>query len=203
MIVFHFPTDDAIAAKALMDGKLIAFPTETVFGIGCRYDSKAAFDDLIRVKRRPATKPFTMMLGDPASIAEYAEVNARQQRIIDAFMPGEITVILKKKPIVPDYVTLNGPTIGIRIPAHQGLLGLLKACPEPLLVPSCNRSGETPCSDVDQIQSIFHDDLYGVFDGKKGDSVPSTVVLLTGDEPKILRQGKITADAILSVWNRK
>lgn len=184
----------------LADG-IVAFPTETVFGMGVRFDHKASFDKLIKVKRRPEGKPFSMMLSDPKKIGEYACVTKRQQAVIDAFMPGEITVILKKKPIIPDYVTLNGPTIGIRIPAYPKLLKMLSYINIPLLVPSCNRSGEKPCADADQVQAIFQGEIQGVVKDKVGDSVPSTVVLLTSQEPKVLRQGKISAAEIMKVWN--
>lgn len=196
-----FSFDSAEAAKILRDGGLVAFPTETVFGIGCRFDNKASFDRLIKVKRRPATKPFTMMLWSKDEIDKYAYATPRQQKIIAAFLPGEITVILKKKDTVPGYVTLNGPTLGIRVPAHAKLQALLAKTGIPLLVPSANRSGEKPCSSAGEIQKVFGDDLDGVIDDKAGGGVPSTVVLLTGDEPKILRQGNVSAEAINKVWN--
>lgn len=196
---YSFASDDA--AAILRKGGLVAFPTETVFGIGCRYDSKASFDRLIKVKRRPATKPFTMMLWAPAEIAKYAYVTERQQRVIDAFMPGEITVILKKKENVPAYVTLNGPTIGFRVPAHEKLLPFLAKVGVPLLVPSANRSGDKPAASAQEVREAFGDDLDGVIDDKTGDSVPSTVVLLTGDKPVVLRQGKVTEAELDKVWN--
>ena len=180
--------DIPAAAAILKRGGLVAFPTETVYGLGCRFDDCLVYDRLVSVKRRPADKPFTMMLADPSRIGEYALVDARQQRLIARFMPGEVTFILKRRNTIPDRVALGGPTIGIRVPAHPDLLELLRAVDVPLLVPSCNRSGEPPAPDAD---------------APLGDSIPSTVVLLTGAEPKILRQGKVAAEAIMREWNRE
>ena len=195
--------DIPAAAAILKRGGLVAFPTETVYGLGCRFDDCLAYDRLVSVKRRPADKPFTMMLADPSRIGEYALVDARQQRLIARFMPGEVTFILKRRNTIPDRVALGGPTIGIRVPAHPDLLERLRAGDVPLLVPSCNRSGEPPAPDADAIERIFHDEIDAVIDGPLGDSIPSTVVLLTGAEPKILRQGKVAAEAIMREWNRE
>lgn len=191
------------AAEILREGGLVAFPTETVFGIGCRFDSREAFDRLVSVKRRPATKPFTMMLSDSSLISEYAYVTPRQQKLIDEFMPGEVTFIFKRKKSIPDFVTLGGDTIGIRVPAHRGLLNLLSQVGVPLLVPSANRSGEAPCADSDEVKRIFKDELDGVIEGRAEGSIPSTVVLLTGEEPVVLRQGKVSSESIIEAWNRR
>lgn len=198
----RFTFDDCQkAAFILQEGGIVAFPTETVYGLACRFDSKTAFERLNAVKKRPADKPYTMMLADPNRISEYAHVSKKQQKLISAFMPGEVTFIFKKKASVPDFVTLEGETIGVRVPGHEQLRQFLAKVGVPLLVPSANKSGEAPCKNYAEIERIFGDAIDGAIDGEVGDGVPSTVVLLTGDEPKVLRQGKVTAGQILSVWN--
>lgn len=197
----QFTFDDVEeVAEILTGGGLVAFPTETVYGIGCRFDRKESFDRLVKVKRRPADKPFTMMLGEVAKIGEYAYVTPKQQKLIEKFMPGEVTFIFKRKDTVPDFAALNGPTIGIRIPAHPGLLKLLRTVDIPLLVPSANRSGEKPCSSAEEVNRVFGDELDGVIAAPTGDAIPSTVVLLTGADPVVLRAGKVTREEIEKVW---
>lgn len=194
MNIYRF--EDELPKKLLRDGGIIAFPTETVFGLGVRFDKKGSFERLIKVKERPETKPFTMMLGRKEQIFDLAYVDDRQRKVIERLLPGELTIILKKKSCIPDYVTLGGDTIGLRVPGHERLRSFLDEVGVPLLVPSANKSGEPPTKSVDEIIEVFKDEIDCVIDGTTGDSIPSTVVSLVGDKPVILRQGKITKQEI-------
>ena len=168
--------EDEQPKKILVDGGIIAFPTETVFGLGVRFDRKDSFDRLIKVKERPSTKPFTMMVGDVSWIYKYSFADERQKRVIDSLLPGELTVILKKRPEIPPYVTLGGDTLGFRVPGYDS---------------------------VEEIENVFGDEIDGVINGTTGDSIPSTVVLLTGEKPVVLRQGKITIEQINKAFYNK
>ena len=183
--------------KALENHGVIAFPTETVMGLGVFYDDFEAYNKLNKVKNRPEDKPYTMMLGDTKNIAKYAYVDDRANKIIDAFMPGSITVLLKAKANVPGYVTHNTGIIGIRVPSLEDIQDMLNKVGKPLLVPSANKSGEKPAFNSEEVKNIFKDELDYIVDGKCIGGVPSTLVDLTNDNIKILREGPISLDMIL------
>ena len=138
------PNEFELAKKALEESKVIAFPTETVMGLGVFYDDYRAYQLLNKIKGRPEDKPYTLMLEDKSEISKYAYVSSRDQKIIDAFMPGAITVLLKSKDNVPSYVTHGTGIIGIRVPDLELVQELIRYCKKPLLVPSANKSGENP-----------------------------------------------------------
>ena len=187
------------AKKCLDDSKVIAFPTETVMGLGVYYNDRAAYGLLNIVKRRPEDKPYTLMLGDVTGINEYAYVDERACKVIKTFMPGEITLLLKAKDIVPSYVTHNTGIIGIRVPNLNELCDFLNYIKTPLLVPSANRSGEKPAMSSKEVNEIFKDEVGYVFEGFAKGGVPSTLVDLTGKEVKIYREGNIKIKDILDV----
>ena len=180
-----------IAKNALDKSQVISFPTETVMGLGVYYDDFNAYNLLNKIKRRPEDKPYTLMLGDVKEISKYAYIDERAQKVINAFMPGEITVLLKSKDTVPPYVTHNTGVIGIRVPNLPDLLNFLRFIEKPLLVPSANRSGEKPAMSSKEVIDIFGEELGYVFDGDAKGGVPSTLVDLTGKDIKIYREGNI------------
>ena len=184
--------------QALENHGVIAFPTETVMGLGVFYDDFEAYNKLNKVKNRPEDKPYTMMLGDTKNIAKYAYVDDRANKIIDAFMPGSITVLLKAKANVPGYVTHNTGIIGIRVPSLEDIQDMLNKVGKPLLVPSANKSGEKPAFNSEEVKNIFKDELDYIVEGKCIGGVPSTLVDLTNDNIKILREGPISLDMILN-----
>ena len=120
------------ALKALNDHKVIAFPTETVFGLGVFYDDFEAYNLLNTIKHRKEDKPYTMMLGDVNDIQKYAELDKKYLPIINKYMPGSLTILVKAKENVPNYVTHNTKIIGIRIPSNKEALNLLKFLKKPL-----------------------------------------------------------------------
>ena len=180
-----------IAKNALDKSQVISFPTETVMGLGVYYDDFNAYNLLNKIKRRPEDKPYTLMLGDVKEISKYAFIDDCAQKVINAFMPGEITVLLKSKDTVPPYVTHNTGVIGIRVPNLPDLLDFLRFIEKPLLVPSANRSGEKPAMSSKEVIEVFKDELGYVFDGDAKGGVPSTLVDLTGKDIKIYREGNI------------
>ena len=113
------------AAKILVSGGLIAFPTETVFGLGVVFDNCISYKRLIEVKRRPPDKPFTLMCFDVNEIEHYAEVNEIAKALINAYMPGQFTIILKAKEGLPDYVVSKEGNVGIRISGDENVRKLI------------------------------------------------------------------------------
>ncbi len=196
--------DFETAKKVLDNSGIVAFPTETVMGLGVFYDDFKAYQFLNNVKRRPEEKPYTLMLSDAAEISKYAYVDDRAQKVIDAFVPGEITILLKSKENVPAYVTHNTGVIGVRVPNLPELLKFLSFIKKPLLVPSANRSGEVPAKSSEEVEKVFSKDEVGfVFKGNAIGGVPSTLVDLTGKEVKIYREGNIKLNDILNVLNKE
>lgn len=180
------------ALKALNDHQVIAFPTETVFGLGVFYDDFEAYNLLNQIKRRHEDKPYTMMLANVADISKYAYLDKKYFPIINKYMPGSLTILVKAKPNVPNYVTHDTEIIGIRIPSNPEALELLAFLDKPLLVPSANRANQKPATNNEEVRAIFGDEIKVVLPGVSKGGLPSTIVDLTGDEIKVLREGPIS-----------
>ena len=191
--------DIKIAKEKLLNSGVIAFPTETVMGLGVIFDDKSAYDKMNIIKRRPEDKPYTLMLGNVDDLSKYAYINEISQKIIDAFLPGSLTILLKIKENVPTWVSHNTGIIGIRIPSHPVALRLLNEVNKPLLVPSANRSGEKPAMSKKEVIEIFEDELDFVLDGLVEGGKPSTIIDLTTEEYRIVREGPITKEMIDNV----
>ena len=179
------------ALEELNNHKVIAFPTETVFGLGVFYDDYQAYGLLNQIKRRREDKPYTMMLSKVEDIYKYAEVDNRYQKLIDKYMPGSLTILVKSKDNVPSYVTHNSGVIGIRVPSNKEALALLEYVKKPLLVPSANRADEKPALSEDEVKAIFKDEVNVIVPGKTSSGEPSTIIDLTGSEIKLVRKGPI------------
>ena len=193
-----------LLAKYVLDNsQVIAFPTETVMGLGVYYNDFNAYQLLNKIKCRPEDKPYTMMLCSKDEIEKFAFVDDRAKKVIDAFMPGEITVLLRSKDTVPGYVTHNSGVIGVRVPNLANLLDFLRFIDTPLLVPSANKSGEKPAMNSDEVKRIFNNEVGFVFEGEAKGGVPSTLVDLTQKEVKIYREGNISLSDILKVIEKE
>lgn len=192
-----------IAKKALLNHGVVAFPTETVMGLGVVFDDPIAYEKLNRMKRRPEDKPYTMMVKSVDEIKKYAVINNVTRRVINAFMPGSITILVPvKENSVPNYVTHNTNIIGVRIPTNKEAQLLLNEINKPLLVPSANRSGEKPALNSDEAQAIFGSEIDAIITGESLKERPSTIVDLTKDEVVIVREGPISLDEIQKVIKR-
>lgn len=194
--------DFELAKNALDKSQVIAFPTETVMGLGVYYNDFEAYNLLNKIKCRPEDKPYTLMLGDVNDISKYAYIDERAAKVIRAFMPGEITILLRSKN-VPDYVTHKTGIIGIRVPNLKELQEFLCYIKTPLLVPSANKSGEKPALSSDEVKHIFLNELGYIFEGTAKGGVPSTLVDLTNKEVKIYREGNIKLKDILDVIEKE
>lgn len=183
------------AAKILKEGGLIAFPTETVFGLGVIFDNEASYKRLIDVKRRPPEKPFTLMLSDIEQIEKYAYVNDKARKLISSYMPGQFTIILKAKENLPSYCVSKEGNVGIRISSDELVRKLIREVGKPLLVPSANKSGEPPLTKDKDVIGIFDNEIDGIIMGESISNTPSTIVLIDEDV-HILREGLIKKDDI-------
>ena len=188
-----------LAKKVLDDSKVIAFPTETVMGLGIYYNDYEAYKLLNQIKGRPEDKPYTLMLGSINDISSYAYLSERDNKIINAFMPGAVTLLLRSKENVPGYVTHNTGIIGIRVPDIKLVQDLIIYLDKPLLVPSANKSGKKPALTSIEVKQIFQNELGYVFEGQASGGVPSTIIDLTGEQVKIVREGPISLEDIKKV----
>lgn len=187
--------DIDIAAAILKEGGLIAFPTETVFGLGVIYNNVESYKRLINVKKRPPEKPFTMMLSKKEDISKYAYLDEKSELLVEKFVPGQLTLILKAKPGLPPYVVSKDGFVGVRVPDDKLIQELISKVGEPLLVPSANKSGEKPAYTHEEVISIFDGEIDGVIEGKSISNTPSTIVMVDKDIT-IVREGLIKKEDI-------
>ncbi|MDR1197020.1 MAG: threonylcarbamoyl-AMP synthase [Candidatus Nomurabacteria bacterium] len=182
-------TDEIVAA--LCAGSVVALPTETVYGLATKYDNAAAIDKLAKIKNRTTSsgKIFTLMLPDVDKINDFALENALSRRLAKQYFPGELTFVLPKNPKFRNPYFDQFDTIGIRIPAHDWLLGLLKIA-GPLIVTSANQRGAKPAITSDEVQQTMPD-IDTLITGKAGGHQPSTVAQISGSQIKILRHGEL------------
>lgn len=179
----------------IQKGGIVAFPTETVYGVGIHFDDEEALDRLMEAKNRDYSKAITLMVADKKDISQYAYISPQAQKMIDQFMPGMITLIFKKKESVRDSMTNGKSTIGIRIPDSEFVLSLLKKV-GPMLVTSANLSQHPNTTSTQEVLNQLEGRIDLVVDGKTSDNIASTVVDVSQDEIKILRAGKITKEQI-------
>lgn len=187
------------AVELLKEGKVVAFPTDTVFGLGAIYENEEALNDLKKSKGRPENKPIPTMVTDVEQMKSIAYVSDAAIRLAKAFMPGAFTIILKKKEHIPDYITNGFDTIGIRIPDDEFVLNLIKECQKPLLVTSANLSGhETGLIDT-QVLEQLDGRIDAIVLGEAMGKSASTIVDMSKDEPIIIRSGPISEEEIKRV----
>ena len=181
--------------EVIQNGGIVAFPTETVYGLGIRFNDQEALEHLMEAKNRDYSKAITLMVAHPQDILQYAYVSDKAQKIIKQFMPGMITLIFKKKESVDDMMTNGKTTIGIRIPDSEFVLSLLKKV-GPMLVTSANLSHHQNTTSTKEVLQQLDGRIDMIVDGNTSDNIASTVVDVSQDEIKILRAGKITKEQI-------
>lgn len=192
--------DDAIARAVarLRAGGLVAFPTETVYGLGADAGNAAAVRAIFEAKGRPSDHPVIVHLGDAAQAGEWAQSMPAYARALAAeFWPGPLTLVLPRGARVPDVVTGGHPTVGLRVPAHPVALRLLCAFDGGIAAPSANRYGRISPTRADDVRAAFAGEDLVVLDG--GDcavGLESTIVDCTGAVPRVLRPGAITASQV-------
>ena len=186
-------------ANILKNDGVISVPTDTVYGVCARISSIEAYNKLMQVKERPTEKLFPIMCADEEQIKSIAIVDEKAEKLIRAFMPGPITLLLPSKNDLPNWVTHGGSTVGIRMPSNEIGLALLKIVEKPLLVPSANRSGEKPALNSKEVADIFDKEVDFIISGEANLDKPSTIIDLTGKEIKVVREGPITLEQINDV----
>lgn len=196
------PTPEALAlaSQLLHDGQLVAFPTETVYGLGANaLDAKAVLN-IFAAKGRPADNPLIVHVYDRAQLTPLCEVSPLAEKLMDAFWPGPLTLILPRKPAIPDEVAASLPTVAVRMPSHPVAAALLRACKLPIAAPSANRSGKPSPTTAHHVLVDMDGRIPLILDGGSCDvGVESTVLDVTSGAPCILRPGGITKDMLEGV----
>lgn len=177
---------------------VVAFPTETVYGLGVKFQSLEALERLMEAKNRDYSKAITLMVADVDDIEKYAYVNENAYKLMKAFMPGMITLIFKKKESVDRCMTNGKDTIGIRIPDSEYVLELLRHV-GPMLVTSANLSNHPNTTSTKEVLAQLDGRIDLVVDGQTSDNIASTVVDVSGESVVILREGKIKKEDIEEV----
>ena len=177
--------------------EVVAFPTETVFGLGVKFSHLEALEKIYEIKHRSHSKAISLMIYDPKDIEKYAYVNENAQKLIDHFMPGMITLVLKKKSILSDDFTAGYDTIGIRIPDDPFVLKLLKEV-GPMLVTSANISGQETLLNDQEVYKQFEGKIKMIVKGECKSTLASTVIKVDEDVT-ILRQGCIQEEELREV----
>ena len=197
----HLSFADAESKEIIERGDILAFPTETVFGLGIRWDDENAYEKLCTVKHRRFDKPISLMVGRNFPLDSIACLDEGTMRVVDRLMPGPLTLLLKAKN-VPYEADLGTTTIGVRIPASEELLSFLETFDHPLLVTSANISGEKPAYDSDECSEIFSSSplIGGIVEGKCVSDIPSTVCLMRDGNIQIVREGQVTLDQIKEAY---
>jgi L-threonylcarbamoyladenylate synthase len=195
-------TPEAIheAVKTLRSGGLVAFPTETVYGLGADAENLAAIRGMFAAKGRPADHPVIVHLADASLLDQFAaEVPAVAQRLADGFWPGPITLVLHRGQRISDLVTGGLDTVGLRVPGHPVAQKLLREFGGPIAAPSANRFGRVSATSAEHVEQELAGRVDLILDGGPCQvGLESTIVDLTGQQARILRPGGITAEQIES-----
>lgn len=187
--------DVELLAKEIKAGKVVAFPTDTVYGLACISNNEEAILRLKQLKGRSETKPLPMMVADVKQLQNIAQVNVIEQKLFDTFTPGAITLVLTKHPTLPQYVNNGFDTIAVRIPDDAFILALIKKVGVPLLVTSANRSDLPTGTTMAEVLNQIPNGIDYIVAGECIKKVASTIVDAR-DTLQILRVGAISTEMI-------
>lgn len=194
-------TDVGRAAEKLIGGGLVAFGTETVYGLGANALDVDAVSRIFEAKNRPHFDPLIVHIASDDWLGRLVEeVSPLARQLADTFWPGPLTMVLPKKEIVPDLVTAGLPTVAIRMPEHPLALELLRTVNLPIAAPSANPFGQISPTTAQHVLDHLGSRIDLILDGGPCDvGVESTVVLMTGERPRILRHGGITQEQMEAI----
>lgn len=198
------PDPDAIehAAEAVRRGELVAFPTETVYGIGADAFNDKAVERLYEAKGRPASNPLQVLVARMDDVDLLAnEIPPVARAIMDRFFPGPLTLVLRASPAVSERITAGTGNVGIRMPDHPVALALIQAAGTPIAASSANLSGQPPPRTADEVLTHLKAKISVLLDaGPATLGLSSTVLDVTQWPPRILRAGSLTEQDLLPFW---
>ena len=181
-------------------GELVAFPTETVYGLGADGLNVEACRKIFIAKGRASDKPLSLHVASLEMAERIAKITAQAEKLFKMFCPGALTIILPKNKIVPDFVTSGKSSVGIRFPANDVALSLIRLAGVPIAAPSANLSGKMPPKTAQEVFDNLSEKIPLILDGGQCEfGISSTIIDLTASTPQILRHGAISAEKILEV----
>ncbi len=188
------------AVDTLKKGGIVAYPTETFYGLGARFDAERSLERLYDIKQRPKEKAMPLIIGgrELLSILTYA-VNIQAKSLMDRFWPGPLTLIFNAREHLSEFITAGTRKVAVRLPGESFALHLARAASFPVTATSANPSGMTPARDAETVIEYFGDNIDFVIDGGPAPGgLPSTIVDVTGDRVEILREGVIKKESLLA-----
>ena len=195
-------TQDSLteASALIQSGQLVAFPTETVYGLGGSALDAQAVLNIFRAKERPVDNPLIVHIASRDQAFPLCRWTDLADTLASAFWPGPLTLLLRRTEMVPDVVTAGLSTVDLRLPAHQGALAFLRACALPVAAPSANRSGRPSPTTAQHVMEDMDGRIPLILDGgASGVGLESTVLDLSGEVPTVLRPGAVTPEQITMV----
>ena len=191
-------------ANIIEKGGIVIFPTETVYGIGTNGLDEQAIKKLYEIKQRPKNKPISLLVSNISMVEKIAkDITKIEYKLMEKFFPGPFTIILKKKDIIPNIVTANQNTVGIRMPSEEIARRLVEYANVPIATPSANISGRPSGTNLDEISKDFKGKVdYFIDAGESKIGISSTIVKVIDGIPHILRQGSITKKQIEEITGK-
>jgi len=175
--------------RTLRQGGVVAYPTDTTYGIGCDIFHKKGVKAIYQIKQRDPRKPFSFICADLSDVANYAQVSNFAFKIMKRHLPGPYTFVMEATRVVPDLLTTKQKTVGIRIPDNPIALAIVRELGHPLVTTSVNIAGEDPLSDPQLIEEQMGNLFDLVIDGGILMGKPSTIISLIDDRVEVLREG--------------
>lgn len=189
----------AAAVAAVERGGVVGLPTDTVYGVGADPRREEATGRLFALKRRPDSVALPVLVAEPEEAGSLGLLPALAVRLMAAYWPGALTLVVPRRPRVQLHLGGDEATVGIRCPARSLTRALLRRT-GPLAVTSANLHGDEPATTAEALRAALGADVDVIVDDGPCDGSPSSVVLLVGDEPRVVREGAIRADELASFW---
>ena len=194
------PAHIEAVAEHLRRGGVAAIPTDTIYGLAANPLDEGAVERVFRLKRRPTGMALPLLIADAADLDRWArDVPDEARRLAERFWPGALTLVLRKATDIPHVATGGLDTVALRAPAHDAPRALARLLGCPVTGTSANRSGRPGLIDADDVRREFEGECCLVLDGRCDGGVASTLVDLTGAEPRILREGAVSRDELSEV----
>lgn len=191
-------------SKIIKDGGIVIFPTETVYGIGTNGFNEKSIKKIYELKKRDFSKPISLLVSNMEMVKMVAkDISDLEYALMERFFPGPFTIILKKRKVVPDILTANGDTVGVRMPSGEIAKKLIEYAGVPIATPSANISGKPSGTNINDIVKDFEGKVNCIIDsGESKLGIASTIVKVVNGVPNILREGSITKEEIQKVSDK-
>jgi L-threonylcarbamoyladenylate synthase len=185
--------------SALLRGDILAFPTETFYGLGVKYDNPESLGRLYALKNRPTDKAMPLIIGRKEQLSQVAStVSPAAELLMEAFWPGPLTLILPAKETVLHFITAGTGTVAVRVPGRSFALALAAALEFPITATSANISSRPPADCAEAVLDYFGEQIDMVIDcGKTSGSLPSTIIDATGSRPFVVRHGALPEEDVI------